>query len=399
MGIAHEFGHTNQVRPGLKWVGLGEVTNNIHSTWSFYNLESQTGHKRTRLEEEDIAGYTTNFPAVQGNRFGEFIKQTYVNKESYAAGFVVGNAHPEDNNFRALIPFWQLELYYQLAGASKGAPTLAFDADMSDETTAVPAPPAPGVDYAHWHAFVVNRVLNTNETSLTNGQLAMNFVKNVCDAVQENLLDFFTNTGFLTPINATINDYSNAQLTITQAMIDEVKNYVTAKGYAKPASPVMHYISSNSVDIFKNRLPLSGVTGVGAQVMSNSQGRFLEVDNSKWNNAVAFETYDANNKLITVSIVGTGDISLVNTYVHFPTGAAKVYAVGYDGQKILVYPAAAKAEMKGVSTEEVSTVQDHDSFIIYPNPVHDGQNISIRIKNASGNYQSKIYNIAGMIYG
>ncbi|RTZ46467.1 hypothetical protein EJ377_19880 [Chryseobacterium arthrosphaerae] len=52
--------------------------------------------------------------------------------------------NPKDKNFRSLIPFWQLELYYQLAGASKGAATLNFDGDMSNEDTQTPPAPVTG---------------------------------------------------------------------------------------------------------------------------------------------------------------------------------------------------------------------------------------------------------------
>ncbi|WP_228393993.1 M60 family metallopeptidase, partial [Chryseobacterium artocarpi] len=162
------------------------------------------------------------------------------NGKSIMDQFRTDYVNPADANFRSLIPFWQLELYYQLAGASKSASTLAFDSDMSDENTPPVIPAVPGIDYAHWFATVAEKVRNTNETQLTNGQMVMNFVKNTCDAVQEDLTDFFTNTGFLKPINATISDYSNGQLTITQSMIDDVKAYVLMKGYAKPVSPVIN---------------------------------------------------------------------------------------------------------------------------------------------------------------
>ncbi|WP_079243817.1 hypothetical protein [Chryseobacterium indologenes] len=92
------------------------------------------------------------------------------------------------------------------------------------------------------------------------------------------------------------------------------------------------------MNAYKNLLPVSGIRNWGS-VVNNAQGQFLLVNNSKWNNAVAFETYDAGNQLISVSIVGTGDTTLANTYVDFPSNALKVYAVGYNGQKILVYPA------------------------------------------------------------
>ena len=36
--IGHEFGHVNQVRPGLKWHGTTEITNNIQAAWIQYLL-------------------------------------------------------------------------------------------------------------------------------------------------------------------------------------------------------------------------------------------------------------------------------------------------------------------------------------------------------------------------
>ncbi|RTZ46466.1 hypothetical protein EJ377_19875 [Chryseobacterium arthrosphaerae] len=194
----------------------------------------------------------------------------------------------------------------------------------------------------------------------------MNFVKNTCDAVQEDLTDFFTNTGFLRPVDGTMDDYVSQQLTITQSMIDDVKSYVLSKGYAKPVSPVINYISANSVSTFKNLLPVSGITGVGAQIISNTNGRFLLIDNAQWTNAVAFETYDIANALISVSIVGTGDTTLANTYVDFPSSAQKVYAIGYNGQKILVYPAGTLAADNSIANK--------NNISVFPNPLKADRN-------------------------
>ncbi|KMQ65375.1 hypothetical protein ACM46_05580 [Chryseobacterium angstadtii] len=388
-GVAHELGHINQVRPGLRWIGTTEITNNLYSLWAYYNLYSPTGANRfTRLEGE-IADKTV-FPKVTGNRFGEIIIQTQINGKNIMDQFRTDYVNPADANFRSLVPFWQLELYYQLAGASKGASTLAFDSDMSDEDTQSPSGPVTGVDYAHWLAVVAEKVRNTDESQLTQGQLVMNFVKNTCDAVQEDLIDFFTNTGFLKPINATISDYSNGQLTITQSMIDDVKAYVLMKGYTKPISPVINYISANSVNAYKNLLPVSGITGIGAQIVNNTQGQFLLVNNSQWSNAVAFETYNASDQLISVSITGTGDTTLANTYVDFPSGAVKVYAVGYNGQKILVFPA------NTLAVDDIKT--NNNDLVVYPNPLKNGQKLVINIKNPKENLKAELYDMAGKLY-
>jgi len=384
-GVAHEFGHTNQVRPGLRWSGTGEITNNLYSVWAYYNMHTPNGNNRfTRLESE-IADQT-DFPQIAGNRYGEFIIQTQIKGKNVMDQFRTNFVNPKDKNFRSLIPFWQLELYYQLAGASKGASTLAFDSNMSDEETQTSVP-VTGVDYSHWLAYVVKKVKETDESQLSQGQLVMNFVKNTCDAVQEDLTDFFTNTGFLKPIDGTMDDYVSQQLTITQNMIDEVKSYVLSKGYAKPVSPVINYISAHSINTFKNQQPVSGVTGVGVQTVTNGQGNFILVENALWNNAVAFETYNASNQLLSVSIVGTGDTTLEKTYVDFPSNAQKVYAVGFNGQKILVYPSGTLA----VNNTEVP----HDYLTVFPNPLKNGEELKIHIKNVKGDLNAKIYDASG----
>ena len=43
-----------------------------------------------------------------------------------------------------------------------------------------------------------------------------------------NLLDFFTKWGFLTPVDKELDDYGKKQLTVTQDMIDALKQKVNA---------------------------------------------------------------------------------------------------------------------------------------------------------------------------
>lgn len=49
----------------------------------------------------------------------------------------------------------------------------------------------------------------------------MNFLKNLADAVLEDITEFFTKSGFLTPIDQDIDDYCKKRYTVTQQMIDE----------------------------------------------------------------------------------------------------------------------------------------------------------------------------------
>ena len=55
-GIGHEFGHQNQVRPGLKWHGTTEVTTNIYSTWIQYKLKPNGPLRLEHSSAEDGTG-------------------------------------------------------------------------------------------------------------------------------------------------------------------------------------------------------------------------------------------------------------------------------------------------------------------------------------------------------
>ncbi|MCT2560507.1 M60 family metallopeptidase [Chryseobacterium herbae] len=361
-GIAHEFGHINQIRPDIKWIGTTEVTNNMHSTWVDYHLNPQNDGM-SRLERESVEP-ATGMTSIAGGRINGAILNTTVNQEA-----LQGNTNTDV--FKVLVPFWQLELYYQLAGASRNAPVLSLNYPTNYT----------GVDYAHWFGTVANKARSYNASGVSNGELLLNFVKNTCDAVQEDLTGFFIKTGFLKPINRSIDDYGTGQLTITQAQIDATVASIQAKNYQTPVSPVMHYISSRSVGAFRNQLPLSGQTGQGVTLSNN----YLTVQHSVWKNAVAYETFNANNQLIYVSVIGTGDTTNQTTKVYYPSNAAAVYAVGYDGQKILVYPSSPPATLR------LTEVENKDfELIVYPNPVEQNGSIHIQLKNASGEYSAQI---------
>ncbi|MDM1062469.1 discoidin domain-containing protein [Empedobacter falsenii] len=378
-GIAHELGHVNQIRPDLKWTGTTEVTNNIYSVWATYNLIKQNG-SINYLRVESETGDATNYPKVSGNRYGEFIKHTLINKKSF-------NDIDDDPHFRKLVPFWQLSLYYQLAGAAKGAPTLAFDNDMSDELKNTTNSPSTGIDYAHWFAYTAEQARNRDSSKITMGQNNLNFAKDLVDAVQEDLTDFFTNIGFFTPVTKEIDDYGKVTIIVTQEMIDEAKSYIKSKNYPKPVSPVMHYLNSFNVNIYKDKLKLSGKTGEGTTIVTNTNGTFLTVETAKWANAVAYETYNEEDELISVSVLGTGDVTLKNTFVDFPTEAKKVYAIGFDGAKILVYPTNLSISESIKSTD----------FNIVPNPIKNDSSIKITLNNSKGQYNLSVIDINGKV--
>ena len=79
-GPAHEVGHCNQTRPGLKWVGMTEVTNNIHSlhvqtTWG--NESRLTAENRYSEAIADIVnGHLAHNNAA--NVFNKLVRNNFV---------------------------------------------------------------------------------------------------------------------------------------------------------------------------------------------------------------------------------------------------------------------------------------------------------------------------------
>ena len=115
-GIAHEFGHNNQCRPGAKWVGTTEVTNNINSAWVQYKFGSSYAGA-TRLEKEYDApkAGVSNLP---GGTYGALYDNCLVQKK---------HIQTQGNPFVTLLPFWQLEKA-KVSKAVKGALLLTVKA-------------------------------------------------------------------------------------------------------------------------------------------------------------------------------------------------------------------------------------------------------------------------------
>ncbi|MGL4993593.1 MAG: M60 family metallopeptidase [Bacteroidales bacterium] len=238
-GPAHEVGHCNQTRPGLKWAGTTEVTNNIHS------LVCQTyfGNK-TRLESEDIGG---------------------LHKNRYQAGFtnIIANKQPhnmEGDVFCKLIPFWQLHLY---AKYIKSYPDF----------------------YADFHEKV-----RTNPDLSSQGANLIQFVKWTCDLFEEDLTEFFIDWGFLRACDFEIDDYGKSQFTVTDQMVDDAKDYIASKNYPKP-SHKLQYLHDESLEAFKNNASMT--VGTYSRV-----GDDITINGSA--NCTVFEVYQGDElKMIT----------------------------------------------------------------------------------------------------
>jgi hypothetical protein len=196
-GPAHELGHVHQTRPGLRWIGMTEVTNNIHSLY----IQTSWG-VTSRLITDKV--YDKAF-------------KNLLNK---------GIPHNEGSDvWVKLVPFWQLKLYMMDVLGKKDFYKNIYEAIRNQ----------PEVD----------------TSKLTDGYYQLNFVKLACQSANLDLTSFFEAWGFLTPADITIDDYSTQKFTITQEQIDRVKAEIAAKKYPKPKHNNIFDIRDDNVDSFK----------------------------------------------------------------------------------------------------------------------------------------------------
>ena len=199
-GPAHEVGHVNQTRPGMRWQGMTEVTNNVHS------LHVQTTFGNTsRLIKDNVYE-----KAFSGNN-------SIINS---------GKGHNESTDFfEKLIPFWQLKLYMM---------DVLNKSDFYKDL------------YEHY------RVTSTlSATGLTEGVYQLDFVRNTCKVANLDLTTFFETWGFLTPVSLTVGDYGDKPFIITQQQIDDLKNEIASKNYPKPKHSNIHLITDVNVTDYR----------------------------------------------------------------------------------------------------------------------------------------------------
>lgn len=299
-GIAHEFGHVNQVRPAMKWVSVSEVSNNIYSAYVNYVLNPSS----MRLEHERINSGDGN---VIGGRFNAYLNNGIMKGQNWLCQDGP-DTRPAENrpmvydHFVKLSPLWQLELYFKVAG--RGNPDFYPD--------------------------IFNRAIKMDTKGKSDGELQLAFMRNACDVSKMDLTDFFQKSGMLKPIDKELDDYSCAHMKITES---DCKNLISyARKYKKPESPVIYYISVNSVDAYKKRLPVSGTFNQG--VTEKGDRRIISHD--VWKNATVFETYK-DKELVRIAMVGTDSKDNSSTTVVYPADATRIEAVSWDGKRTLVY--------------------------------------------------------------
>ncbi len=238
-GPAHEVGHTHQTRPGFRWKGMTEVTNNVHSLY----VQTEWGNT-ARIEGEDLSG--EGFP----NRY----------EKAFYHFFVENNSHPANGDvFCKLVPFWQLQLYF---GKAKG--------------------------YTDFYKDFYEQIrVKANPNS--NGEAQLECVKTFCEVAQTDLTDFFKKWGMLSPVDMEIDDYGKGQMTITQAEIDALISDIQSKGYSKPDSGIS-YICDSNWELFENQSSI--VEGTASR-----SGRKFTM--SGWQNVVAYEVWDGGKLVYT----------------------------------------------------------------------------------------------------
>lgn len=198
-GPGHEVGHINQTRPGLKWAGTTEVTNNILAA-----------HVQTS--------------------FGETSKLYADNIYSEARSKIVDTKEPHclnngsDEFYYKLVPFWQLKLYLLDACGQTD-----FYKDL----------------YEHYRITP-----NLDTSTLTDGVLQLDFVRQVCRISGYNLLDFFEKWGFLRVVDREFDDYGKKRIKITQEQIDELIAEVEAANYKTPHADV-YLIDESNINNYK----------------------------------------------------------------------------------------------------------------------------------------------------
>ena len=302
-GVAHEFGHVNQTHPGMMWTGTTETTVNIFSALMYLDFSSSF----SRMEHQWCS--TLEGHHMRGACFDNFVNSALVNRElwQYHRG--------SDDDARALgkkcgdslvllCPFWQMYLYNTLARGNE-----------------------------LFYPRVFKSVRDTDERSMPAGELRMKYLDRCCDAAKLDFSDYFLETGMLAVMNRYVDDYYSSWMTITEDMCRNALKH--ARQYPKPDTQTMFYITTNTVHIYRDRMPVVPSPGYIPK-FSLEYGKSFVIPADRWANAVAFEVYN-KKKLMRICLRGLGHKDNSSTTVIIPEGATAVVAVQWDGTRYTIY--------------------------------------------------------------
>ncbi|GHT01270.1 hypothetical protein AGMMS49525_01530 [Bacteroidia bacterium] len=301
--FGHEHGHVNQTRPGLRWAGTTEVTNNLHSIYvqtqlPVYFPASQYSATKNRMQKEAQGEYVNRYEKA----FNWFFADRGVNDN------VVNNERPHSLNdnsecFNKMVVFWQLHLFLTEVLGMTGTNGNGFYEDI----------------YEHYRLNMSTiEAAAKNTTGLigqeNNGYYQSYFVKLMSEKANLNLEDFFRKWGFLALVDGNVVDYGSSPFKVTTA--DTTALLADIRRYTKPQVAI-EYLTDANVNIYKDQLAL--VTG------SNYTGSRIP---SGWTNAVAYEIREASTGFIKYVLTTARVLpSFFNPDTH------KIYAVGYDGER------------------------------------------------------------------
>lgn len=251
-GPAHEVGHCNQTRPGLRWLGTTEVTNNIMSEY----VQTTVFGQPSRLQVENMGD---GIP----NRYAKAWRDILVGSAPHSS------FGADSDVFCKLVPFWQLQLYF--------GEVLGKTPDRQGDK---------GGFYPDVYEYV-----RTHDDLSTPGEQQTEFVYIASKAAGMNLLDFFTKWGFLTPVDVQLDDYGSGRMTVTQERINAVRSRVESLGLPEP-DIALEYISDNNKELFRSR------PDIVAGTVSRSDATIVL---QNWKNVVVYEVRDAADKLVFAS--------------------------------------------------------------------------------------------------
>jgi hypothetical protein len=262
-GPAHENGDVHQY--GINMIACSESSNNLFSNLTLYKL----GKYMSR-----------------GGKISDLV-DCYENNIAF----------PSRDISYTMRMFWQLYLYYHVAGNNpEFYPTL--------------------------FKILRENPLTKNSGGLTYGRYdLLHFVEKCCEASGEDMTDFFEAWGFFVPMNrAEFGDYGTYYLTSSQAMIDTTKARIAK--YPKKAGAIQFIedrvrpeLRGDGADGYKlvNGVAVGEGGDVGHYTAFSPDSMSLEATGyvytkagktitiSKGTGAVGFKIYDADGKLLTFS--------------------------------------------------------------------------------------------------
>ncbi len=206
-GPAHEVGHSNQTRPLFNWIGMTEVSNNVHSLL----VQTNWGNTSRLIAENRYR-----------NAFNDII--------------VPANPHAAADVFEKLVPFWQLQLIFTNVLGEKDFYSKIYEG------------------------------ARTRTVGNTHGDHQLKFVQMVCDSTGYDMTEFFETWGFLRPVDMEIDDYGVGQLRITQSDVNRTKRIIENRKYPK-LPYAAEYITDENWQLYKNKAKV--VKGVAARFGNN----------------------------------------------------------------------------------------------------------------------------------